>query len=274
MDCDQDGVLSADDCDDNDPLEIDLCLDVGGGQSFTAMYIPSGIFTMGCTSEQGNDCFSHESPAHQVTLSTDFYMMKSELTQGVYQQIMGNNSSYHSGSNRPVENVSWYDAVEFANALSVQQGLVECYNISGNSVNWSNPDCTGWRLPTEAEWEYAARGGESYKYPGSNTVGDVAWYSSNSSGQTQDVCLKQENGYGLCDMSGNVWEWVWDWYNSEYYSSSPTVDPQGPTSGSYRVRRGGSWSRSARYVRVSNRSYDGPSSALVNLGFRLCRLSP
>ena len=98
-------------------------------------------------------------------------------------------------------------------------------------MNWSNPNCTGWRLPTEAEWEYAARGGESYKYAGSNAVAYVAWYSSNSSGQTHDVCGKNRNGYGLCDMSGNVSEWVWDWKGS--YSSSPTVDPWGPISGSY-----------------------------------------
>ena len=198
--------------------------------------------------------------------------MKSEVTQGVYQQVMGNNPSSFSGSNRPVENVGWYVAVEFSNTLSIQQGLVECYNISGNSVGWSNPNCTGWRLPTEADWEYAAKGGESYKYAGSNTVGTVVWYGSNSSSQTHDVCFKQENGYGLCDMSGNVWEWVWDWYGS--YSSSSLVDPQGPTSGSNIVIRGGCWDFILSLTRVSYRYAISSSSSGVCLGFRLLRTSP
>ena len=231
--------------------------------------IPAGTFTMGCTSEQGSDCDDDEKPTHQVTLTKDFYMMDSEVTQRLYQRVVGSNPSIFQGLERPVEQVSWFDAVKFANNLSSMEGLEQCYTISGDSVTWSKSDCTGWRLPTEAEWEYAARGGESYKYAGSNSVGAVAWYYD---GETHDVCGKTRNGYGLCDMSGNVWEWVWDWYDS--YSDAPTVDPRVPTSGSIHVTRGGSWySYAAQRVRVSIRYANDPTSTYNYLGFRLCRFS-
>ena len=243
---------------------------------YKAKLIPAGSFLMGCTEEQGADCDDDEQPMHTVTLSKDFYMMESEVTQGLYQRVMGNNPSEFKGNNRPVEKVSWFDAVKFANKLSSMEGLEECYSINGNTVTWSKKECAGWRLPTEAEWEYSARGGQSYKYAGSNSVGDVAWYRENSvvSGkkQTHDVCGKNRNGYGLCDMSGNVWEWVWDWHGS--YSGSPTVDPRGPTSGSYRVVRGGGWGNNAQGVRVSYRNNNDPTDAYSFLGFRLARNSP
>ena len=241
------------------------------GDGYTAWLIPAGTFMMGC---EQSDCYADERPSREVTISRDFYMMESEVIQDLYERVMSSNPSNLSGSLRPVDNVSWYDAVEFANALSVRMGLRECYTISDDSVSWSNPDCAGWRLPTEAEWEYAARGGQSYKYAGSDTVDAVAWYYTNSNGQAHDVCGKQANGYGLCDMSGNVWEWVWDWYDSDYYSSSPTVDPQGPTSGSGRVRRGGGWGGGARSVRASERNSYGPTGTGNDLGFRLVRISP
>ena len=183
------------------------------------------------------------------------------------------NQSSFKGANRPVENESWFDAVNMANNLSVFEGLEKCYVINGEDVQWSNDDCTGWRLPTEAEWEYAARGGDySQKYAGSNNVDDVAWYFSNSKNKTHDVCEKSRNGYGLCDMSGNVWEWVWDWKGS--YDSSLSVDPRGPTSGSIRVTRGGSWSCYAQGVRVSHRDSYVPAFTYHTLGFRLARTSP
>ena len=235
--------------------------------------IPSGSFTMGCTSEQGSDCDSDERPTHKVTISRGFVLMESEVTQELYQKVMSGNPSRFKGSNRPVERVSWFDAVNMANKLSVLEGLDKCYSIDGKEVTWSNDDCTGWRLPTEAEWEYAARGGKySHKYSGSNNVDKVAWLTGNSSNKTQNVCEKTRNGYGLCDMSGNVYEWVWDWKGA--YSSSPSVDPRGPTSGSYRVGRGGSWVDYARNVRVASRSYFVPSFTYSYLGFRLARTSP
>lgn len=234
--------------------------------------ITSDTFVMGCTNEQGSDCYSDESPTHEVTLTRDLLMMESEVTQGFYETIMGNNPSDFSGRMRPVERVSWYDAVEFANALSALEDLEPCYVIDGEDVEWTNPDCIGWRLPTEAEWEYAARVGESYKYAGSSSVESVAWYNENSARKTHGVCGKERNGYGLCDMSGNVLEWVWDWKGS--YNDSPSVDPQGPTSGSIRVVRGGGWDSLAQRVRVSYRSGHLPAVTYNIVGFRLVRSSP
>lgn len=235
--------------------------------------IPSGSFTMGCTSGQGSRCAIHERPIHEVTISRGFVLMESEVTQALYQKVMGENPSHFKGMNRPVEDVSWFDAVNMANKLSVLEGLEECYVIDGKDVQWLNEDCTGWRLPTEAEWEYAARGGDySHKYAGSNNVADVAWYGNNSQDKTRDVCEKTRNGYGLCDMSGNVYEWVWDKYGD--YSSSPSVDPRGPTSGSRRLSRGGSWYGFTFDVLVSGRNTFDPAGTRRYLGFRLARTSP
>ena len=237
------------------------------GDGYQAQLIPAGTFTMGCTGS--SDCGNNEFPTHQVTLTNDFYMMRSEVTQKLYQEVMGNNPSAFTwfGGNKPVERVSWLNAAQFANRLSQMEGLEPCYQINREQVTWSDRDCKGWRLPTEAEWEYAAKAGQLFIYAGSNRVGQVAWYDGYLG--THRVCRKKANDYGLCDMSGNVWEWVWDRYGN--YSSSSTVDPRGPDSGSGRVTRGGSWGSSARSVRVSVRSSRGPTNSLDFLGFRLCR---
>ena len=214
--------------------------------------VEGGTFTMGATSEQGSDAGSDEKPVHQVTLS-DFYLGKYEVTQEEWEAVMGNYPSEFKGSHRPVECVSWKDCRDFISKLNRLTGL-----------NFS--------LPTEAQWEYAARGGKKskgYKYSGSNTIGDVAWYRDNSSSKTHDVGTKAPNELGLYDMSGNVWEWCSDWYSSSYYSSSPSVNPTGPSSGSYRVFRGGSWNIIAHYCRVSYRHYDFPDYRSNCLGFRL-----
>ncbi|MFA7056235.1 MAG: SUMF1/EgtB/PvdO family nonheme iron enzyme [Candidatus Cloacimonadales bacterium] len=235
------------------------------GVSENFVYVPGGTFTMGRTTGSGA---SNALPTHKVTLSL-FYIGKYEITQAEYQAVMGTNPSYFTGADKPVEGVSWYNAVEYCNARSTQEGLTQCYNTSDWSFNFS---ANGYRLPTEAEWEYAARGATNnpdYLYSGSNDINSVAWYESNSGSTTHNVGTKAPNSLGLYDMSGNVWEWCHDWYDN--YSSGAQADPVGPTSGSYRVYRGGSWGSSATGCRVINRSYYNPSNSYNNLGFRVVR---
>lgn len=238
--------------------------------------IPSGSFTMGCTQEQGDDCYDSEKPSHDVQIGHSFYMMKTEVTQGLCKELMGENPSRFTdcGENCPVESVSWYDAVRFANKLSARVGLEPCYKIGKGikpAVQWISTKCVGWRLPTEAEWEYAARGGQDFKYAGSNNIDEVAWYDGNSGGKTHPVGEKKENGYGLYDMSGNVWEWVWDTYDHNAYERGDVVDPIVDVSSPFRVARGGSWSYYARYARVSSRNGYDASNRINFRGFRFLR---
>ena len=221
------------------------------GVSFTMIAVEGGTFSMGATSEQGSDAYDYESPVHSVTLS-DYHIGETEVTQELWEAVMGSNPSYFSGyPQRPVEYVSWNDCQEFITKLN---------NLTGKN----------FRLPTEAEWEYAARGGnksQGYKYSGSNTIDDVSWYTSNSSSWTHGVKTKQANELGIYDMSGNVWEWCQDWYGS--YSSGSQTNPTGPSSGSGRVVRGGGWGSSARDCRVSFRGSNFPESWFSTLGLRL-----
>ena len=216
------------------------------------VYVSGGTFTMGATSEQGSDAYDREKPAHSVTLS-GYYIGKYEVTQELWKAVMGSNLSYFKGDNLPVENVSWNDVQEFLRKLNAMTGK-------------------RYRLPTEAEWEFAARGGNSsrgYKYSGGNSIGSVAWCKDNSGSRTHAVGTKSPNELGIYDMSGNVLEWCQDWYNSSYYGSSPRTNPQGPNSGSRRVYRGGSWVTRAGNCRVSLRYYDTPANRGSGLGFRL-----
>ena len=213
------------------------------------VYVAGGTFIMGGTSEQGSDAYDDEKPTHSVTLSS-YYICKYEVTQALWRAVMGSNPSGFKGDNLPVENVNWDDCQTFINRL--------------NSYTGRN-----FRLPTEAEWEFAARGGNCsrhYKYSGSNNIGDVAWYDGNSN-RTHPVGTKQANELGLYDMSGNVWEWCSDWYGS--YSFYSQNDPTGPNSGSYRVLRGGSWSDLARFSRSSIRFYSSPGGRNNDIGLRL-----
>jgi len=219
------------------------------GVSFNMVRVDGGTFQMGATSEQQNPD-SDEKPVHRVTLS-DYYIGETEVTQGLWEAVMGSNPSNFKGSNLPVERVSWDDSQAFIRKLN---------QLTGRR----------FRLPTEAEWEYAARGGNrsrGYQYGGSNTLTDVAWYYDNSKDKTHDVKTKQSNELGLYDMSGNVWEWCQDWYGD--YSSSAQTNPTGPSSGSIRVYRGGSWGRDARRCRVSGRGCNSPGGTGSYLGLRL-----
>ena len=212
--------------------------------------VQGGTFTMGCTSEQGSDCFDDEKPAHQVTVG-DFYIGKYEVTQAQWKAVMGSNPSNFKGDNLPVEKVCWNDVQNFIQKLNAQTGKQ-------------------YRLPTEAEWEFAARGGKNsrgYKYSGSNTLGNVAWYKDNSDKNTHAVGTKSANELGIYDMSGNVWEWCNDWKGS--YSNNAQTNPQCPTSGSRRVIRGGSWDSIARRARVSYRYSSTPDNRNSAIGFRL-----
>ena len=224
------------------------------GVSFTMVGVQGGTFTMGATREQGGDAFSGEKPAHQVTLSS-FRIGQTEVTQELWEAVMGSNPSWYKGPKLPVELVSWDDCQEFIRKLNALTGQ-------------------HFRLPTEAEWEYAARGGsksQGYKYSGSNNLDDVAWYAGNSGdNKTHDVATKRANELGIFDMSGNVWEWCQDWYGDNYYGSSPSSNPTGPSSGSDRVDRGGGWSNGgARYCRVAYRGRSLAGGRSSSLGFRL-----
>ena len=220
------------------------------GVSFDMIMVEGGTFTMGATSEQGSDAYDWEKPAHQVTLS-DYYIGETEVTQALWQAVMGSNPSNFKGNSNPVESVTWNDCQEFVEKLN---------KLTGRT----------FRLPTEAEWEFAARGGnksKGYKYSGSNNVKDVAWYTDNSGSKTHAVKTKSPNELGLYDMSGNVWEWCQDWYGS--YSSNAQTNPTGPATGSYRVLRGGSCYYFARYCRVSFRDCYSPVSRSGDRGLRL-----
>ena len=233
------------------------------------IFVQGGTFQMGDTWGDGD---SDEKPVHTVTLNS-FYIGKYEVTQAQYREIMENNPSYFKGDNRPVERISWYDAVRFCNKLSESEELEPCYIINGSKVTCDFTK-NGYRLPTEAEWEYAARGGSlshGYKYSGNNNVEDVAWYNNNSGGYTHEVGTKQANELGIYDMSGNVWEWCWDWYAQDYYNNSPQYNPKGPNSGSHRVIRGGKWNDEFKNVRNANRGNGAPSVSYGGVGFRVVR---
>jgi formylglycine-generating enzyme required for sulfatase activity len=213
------------------------------------VFVKGGCFEMGDTFGDGD---KDEKPVHEVCVD-DFYLGKYEVTQGQWEKVMGNNPSGFKGRDNPVEQVSWNDVQEYIGRLNRQSGRK-------------------YRLPTEAEWEYAARsGGKKERFSGTSQegVGEYAWYDSNSGGQTHPVGQKKPNGLGLYDMSGNVWEWCADWYDENYYKSSPKNNPRGPSSGSMRVLRGGSRGVSLGGVRTTARDGGAPAARNGMVGFRL-----
>jgi formylglycine-generating enzyme required for sulfatase activity len=227
-----------------------ISIPVKYGISIDMVRVEAGTFTMGATAEMKNTEDS-EKPTHRVTLTNDYYIGKYEVTQALWQAVMGDDPSYFKGDNLPVEAVTWDDCQEFIGKLN---------RITGKT----------FRLPTEAEWEYAARGGNKsrgYQYSGSNNPSNVAWYDDNSGDKTHAVGTKQPNELGIYDMSGNVWEWCQDRLGA--YSSSSQVNPTGANSGSYRVSRGGSWCEFARLCRSSCRDLTSPGNRNYDLGLRL-----
>jgi formylglycine-generating enzyme required for sulfatase activity len=243
----------------------------------TMVKLPSGSFTMG--SPLGEPGRGDDEVQHRVALSRSFYISAHEVTQLQYKAVTGENPSEFSscGASCPVEMVTWFDALIFANQLSEREGLSLCYAISRSEIRWHR-SCTGYRLPTEAEWEYAARGGEASVYSGSNTVDDVGWVKGNSEKRTYPVGQKKPNAWGLYDMTGNVWEWTWDIYGPY---SGKAADPAGASSDpdrgkswfdlANRVYRGGGWFNKTELGRVANRSYNKPRLRFPALGFRLVR---
>lgn len=209
-----------------------------------------------------------------VQITHRFALAETEVTQEHYQRVMGQNpSGFSGGGDLPVENVSWLDAVAYCNRLSKMENREPCYDIQGQTVTWPKGlDCPGYRLPTEAEWEYAARADQKTEYAGSDQLDEVGWYLDNSQRRTQLVASKKPNAWGLYDLSGNVWEWTWDWYAS--YQKGPISDPMGPDKGQGRVLCGGAWSGIAVFARVAYRGFDHPGDRNRDIGFRVARSLP
>jgi len=261
-------------------LATNLFFVVACGIGYEMVSVPGGSFLMGDT--------EYETPVHTVTLS-GFSIGKYEVTQAQYRAVMGYNPSAFSkdadrGENknkRPVENVTWYDAIEFCNKLSKRDGLQAVYNISDRIPKKGYPiksatvtadrSKNGYRLPTEAQWEFACRAGTTTSwFSGTeDTLDNYAWYDANSNEKTHEVGKKSPNAFGLYDMHGNVWEWCWDRYGD--YSGEAQTDPQGVSSGADRVFRGGSWRSSAVGVLSAYRDYVNPNNRGDILGFRIIR---
>jgi len=220
--------------------------------SFEMVFVQGGSFMMGCMLEHGGDCANEEKPPHHVILP-DFYIGQFQVTQQLWQAVMGDNPSLWKGDQLPVEKVSWNDCQLFIIRLN---SLIDSH----------------FRLPSEAEWEYAARGGHKGKgtiYSGSDDPNEVAWYKNNSNMITHDVGGKQPNELGVYDMTGNVWEWCSDLYGDDYYKNSPEKTPAGPVTGPYRVVRGGSWYSTTAHSRLTVRDGEIPDYKDFYLGFRI-----
>jgi len=281
------------------PVEKDV--DIGDSVKITMVLIPQGEFLMGSSDEErtrrlkkataARDRFAislipGEGPQHRVRLTKPFYLAVHEVTQEQYQQVMGANPSHFSSSGKgkeivasrlthrhPVESVSWFDAVSFCNKLSALRKRRPCYVTSGIKVTQISGN--GYRLPTEAEWEYACRAGSTgaYGFADESELDNYAWYHVNSAGMTHPVGDKPPNGFGAYDMHGNVWEWCWDWHDAKSYEQingvGDVVDPLGPVGGSLRVRRGGCWLDRAGRCRSACRRDFAASRRYSYLGFRL-----
>jgi formylglycine-generating enzyme required for sulfatase activity len=237
--------------------------------------VPAGEFDMGSPASD-RDAQPNERPRHRVRITRPFYLGIYEVTQQEYQRVTGTNPSSEKLSPRqPVESVSWFDAVEFCNRLSAKENLPPYYEVAGKTVSILGGN--GYRLPTEAEWEYACRAGSITKWSCGDDVQELAlyaWHKGNAGSHSHEVGEKLPNAFGLYDMHGHMWEWCWDWYGEDYYKHSPADDPQGPSSGSVRVERGGDgWSYDPPFLRSASRNHQFPSGRFRDLGFRVARTS-
>ncbi|MBX2843299.1 MAG: formylglycine-generating enzyme family protein [Flammeovirgaceae bacterium] len=247
----------------------------------TMVFVEGGEFLM------GSNKYDSEKPIHKVELSS-FEICKYPVTQELYEWVTGENPSHFKGKQRPVEQVDWYDAVEFCNVLSEKLGLEVYYRINKEKKDQNNPNefeqkkwlveingnSKGYRLPSEAEWEFSSKGGtklnDKFKFSGGNKLNELGWYSNNSHNETKEVGLKKPNKLGLYDMSGNIWEWCWDWYDEDYYYS-PQTNPLGSVIGSSRIIRGGAWGDGVNSCRVTYRGEYVPMVQFFDQGFRLSR---
>jgi formylglycine-generating enzyme required for sulfatase activity len=290
-DSDCDNIESTEDCNDSDPTIVErtsydiddsdcdgVSNHAGGG---TLIQVDYGTFDIGCTPGQ-TDCGDDESPVMPVSLTHSFFIGQTEITQTEYLNLTSTNPSYFTacGLACPVEQVSWHMAAAYANLLSAASGLTECYTCSGTGVSLTCAGaidpylCDGYRLPTEAEWEVAARCGQDLLYSGSNSINTVAWNASNAGSTTHPVRSLSQNACDIYDMSGNTWEWTDDWYSSTYYQSTVRTDPTGASTGSFKVYRGGSWYDQATKNRLADRNSDAPEKFNNNIGFRVARTIP
>lgn len=258
--------------------EIDITIITSKTSPNEMILIPAGTFQMGNTGAYWG--VIDEKPIHTVTISRAFYMSKYEITQSQYLAVMGNNPSYFIGDNLPVERVTWYNAVGFCNALSQLEGKTPCYTINGADVT-CNYEANGYRLPTEAEWEYACKAGATTDFYSGSLIHEkdspidpyldtIGWYWGNANRTTHTVGQKQPNAFGLYDMSGNVFEWCWDWYSS--YSSTAVTDPIGALSGAERSARSGSRTCYAYCCRSTFRGHSNPVNSFDDTGFRIVRV--
>lgn len=247
------------------------------------VHVRGGTFNMGCTAKQGDDCDSDEKPAHKVSVS-DFSIGRYEVTHAQFIKFLNDEKVSADGSKDDAEYIDMDDdcAIGYQNGKFYFKGseYADAETCPVIEVTWYGADAfckwAGGRLPTEAEWEYAARGGlksKGYKYSGSDKLDEVGWYTDNSDSKTHTVGEKKANELGIYDMSGNVWEWCSDWYASDYYENSPEKNPQGAADGQSRVLRGGCWRSDAWRCRVAYRDGSNPDNSYSYLGFRLARSS-
>ncbi|MHC4629704.1 MAG: formylglycine-generating enzyme family protein [Planctomycetota bacterium] len=248
-------------CSDDDETTSHVPKQITTKTGLEMMLIPGGEFMMG--DNRGED---DEKPAHKVKIS-GFYMDKYEVTQAAYERMMGRNPAKFKGPDKPVERVSWFGAIQYCNMRSLREGLTPCYNLDTLECNY---EADGYRLPTEAEWEYACRSGTTTKYSFGNVQDKLdqhAWFKENANKTSHPVGQKRPDQWDFYDMHGNVWEWCNDYYSEDYYQKSPVENPIGPAEGDERVLRGGSWASGAQSVRSSSRYSETPGFADVCFGY-------